>query len=58
MKRVTVKLVKSPIGHLHKHRLVLKSLGLRKLNQVKELPDCPEVRGQIRKVAYLLSVSE
>jgi large subunit ribosomal protein L30 len=58
MSTIKVKLVRSPIGHLRTHRRVLASLGLRKINQVKELPDCPEVRGQIRKVAYLLSVSE
>lgn len=56
MSTIKVKLVKSPIGHLHTHRKVLASLGLRKMNQVKELPDCPEVRGQVKKIEYLVRI--
>jgi large subunit ribosomal protein L30 len=53
---ITVKLVKSPIGHLRTHRKILTSLGLRKLNQEKVLPDCPSVRGQVKKVEYLVTI--
>jgi len=53
-----VKLKKSLIGTLRPHRRVVKSLGLRRINQVKELKDCPEIRGQIRKVDYLVEIVE
>jgi large subunit ribosomal protein L30 len=43
-------------GSLHKHRKIVHSLGLRKLGQVKELKDIPEVRGQIKKVEYMVSI--
>jgi large subunit ribosomal protein L30 len=58
MSTVKVKLVKGLAGHLHQHRKIVSSLGLRKVNQVKELKDCPEVRGQINKVSYLVEVVE
>ena len=58
MATIKVKLVRSLTGRLYTHRRVVSSLGLRKMNQVKELPDCPEVRGQIKKVEYLLSIVE
>ncbi len=56
MSKIKVRLNRGLPGKLHKHRLVVKSLGLSKVNQVKELPDCPEVRGQIKKVEYLVSI--
>ena len=56
MSTIKVQLVKSPIGHLHKHRKILASLGLRKMQQIKELPDCPEVRGQVKKIDYLVRI--
>ncbi len=58
MSTVKVQLVRSPIGRLSKHRRIVKSLGLRKMNQIRELKDCPEVRGQIKKIEYLLKVLE
>lgn len=53
---IKVKLNRGLVGKLGTHRLIVKSLGLRKLGQVKELKDCPEVRGQIKKVDYLVSI--
>jgi len=38
--------------------VALKILGLTKMNRVRELPDNPAVRGQIRKVAHLVEVLE
>jgi large subunit ribosomal protein L30 len=58
MKTIKVKLVRSMIGTLQKHRRIVKSLGLKRINQVRELKDCPEVRGQVRKVNYLVSIVE
>jgi large subunit ribosomal protein L30 len=58
MKKIRVKQVRSVIGCLNSHRRIVASLGLKKINHIKELPDCPEVRGQIKKVDYLVSIVE
>ncbi len=55
-KTVKVTLKKSPIGALSKHKLCLKGLGLRRVNQSVEVEDTPSVRGMIQKINYMLSV--
>ena len=55
-KTVTVKLVRSPIGALPKHKLCLQGLGLRRMHQSVEVQDTPAVRGMINKVSYMLTV--
>ncbi|MCK9513821.1 MAG: 50S ribosomal protein L30 [Pigmentiphaga sp.] len=57
-KQVKVTLVRSPIGTPESHRATVRGLGLRRIRSTKVLVDTPEVRGMIRKVAYLVSVSE
>ena len=56
MKRVKVKLVRSPWGRLPKHRACVVGLGLRRVGSTRELEDTPAVRGMIAKVDYLLEV--
>jgi large subunit ribosomal protein L30 len=34
----------------------VRGLGLRRINQTRELLDTPEIRGMINKVAYLIRV--
>lgn len=55
---VRVRLVKSTIGRIPLHRAIVRSLGLGKLQSESVLPKRPEIMGQIRKVAYLLEVTE
>lgn len=55
---VKVRLVKGLRGAQAKHRLSVRALGLTKLNSVRELKDCPQVRGLINKVHYLVKVEE
>ena len=57
-KQVKVTLVRSTIGTKHDHRDTVRGLGLRRVNSSRVLVDTPEVRGMIRKVDYLVSVSE
>ena len=38
--------------------MVVKGLGLRKVNQVVERPDTPVFRGMVKKVPHLLEVVE
>ena len=55
-KTVTITLVRSPIGTRGTHKATVAGLGLKKLNQTRELEDTPAVRGMINKVSYLLRV--
>lgn len=58
MSTIRIKLNKGLAGKLRTHRKVVASLGLKKVNQIKEIKDCPEVRGQIKKVEYMVSIVE
>ncbi|MCS7059206.1 MAG: 50S ribosomal protein L30 [Meiothermus sp.] len=58
MSTLKVRLVKSPIGYPKDQKAALKVLGLTKMHRVREVPDTPAVRGQIRKVAHLVEVLE
>ena len=51
-----VKWVKSAIGYSSQQGKVIQGLGLRKLNQVVERPDTPQIRGMIRAVAHLVQI--
>ena len=55
-KKVTVTLVKSPIGAKKNHVATVRGLGLRRMNQTVELVDTPEVRGMIKTVNFLVRV--
>jgi large subunit ribosomal protein L30 len=54
--KLSIKLARSPIGTPERHRLVLRSLGLRRVSQTVTRPATPQVQGMIRKVSYLLEV--
>ena len=58
MKTIKVKLVKSTAGCKQQHRDTVRGLGLKKLNQVAELKDTPEVRGMINRVNYLVRIED
>ena len=55
-KTVRVTLVKSPIGLKDNQEVVVRGLGLRKLNTSVELKDTPAIRGMIHKVRHLVVV--
>ena len=55
---IKVTLTKSTIGALPKHKKTVEALGLKKMNSTNELPDNPQVRGAIAKVAHLVTVEE
>jgi large subunit ribosomal protein L30 len=57
-KLLRVKLVRSTIGNKQDQRDTVRTLGLRKMHQVVELPDTPVTRGMINKVIHLLKVEE
>lgn len=55
-KTVRVTLVRSSIGFPKDQRATLRAIGLSRLHQTLELPDSPQLRGQIFKVKHLLEV--
>jgi large subunit ribosomal protein L30 len=59
-KAATIKIqwVQSAIACPQKHKLVVRGLGLRKLQQVVERPDTPSVRGMVAKVPHLVRILE
>lgn len=50
--------VKSAIGYRSDQAHTIRSLGLRKLGQTTLKPDTADVRGMVRKVAHLVTVTE
>lgn len=57
-KTVKVRMIKGLRGVQQKHRLSVKALGLRKINDVRELKDSPQVRGLIKRVNYLIRIEQ
>jgi large subunit ribosomal protein L30 len=56
--KIRIKLVGSPIGRQERQKKIVRSLGLRKMNQVVERPDTPAFRGMVLKVPHLLRIVE
>jgi len=57
-KEIKIKLVRSGIGRPKRQRLILKGLGLTKLNRVITREDTREIRGMVKKVSHLVELTE
>ena len=57
-KTLRITQVKSKIGYKPKAKATLEALGLRKMQQVVEHQDSPQIRGMINNIPYLLKVEE
>jgi large subunit ribosomal protein L30 len=57
MAKIKIKQIRSTIDRPMKQKLVIKALGLGKINRVKEFNDTPQIRGMIDKVKHLVQVS-
>ncbi len=57
-KILRIKQVKSRIGYKPKAKATLAALGLKKMQQVVEHQDSPQIRGMIKNISYLLKVEE
>ena len=55
-KTIQIKLVKSGIGRMEKHKLCIQGLGFKKLNQVLTVEDTPSNRGMINKISDMVEV--
>ncbi|MCI6153885.1 MAG: 50S ribosomal protein L30 [Bacteroidales bacterium] len=58
MSTIKVKQVRSRIRRPKNQKLNLDALGLKKLNQVVEHEDTPQIRGMIAKVSHLVEIVE
>jgi large subunit ribosomal protein L30 len=58
MKKYKIKLVKSGIGRPKNQKQTLEALGLRKLQQEREVEGSPQILGMIEKVKHLVTVEE
>jgi large subunit ribosomal protein L30 len=55
-KMIKATLRKSTIGALPQIKATVVSLGFRRMNQTRELPDNPAVRGMLKAVDFLVAV--
>jgi large subunit ribosomal protein L30 len=57
-KKIKIQFYRSMICTPQKHKIIVRSLGLTKLQQVVERPDNAAVRGMVAKVPHLLRIVE
>jgi large subunit ribosomal protein L30 len=55
-KQIKITQLRSGIGCPMKHKLVLKGLGLGKLNRTVLRPNTPQIWGMVHKVSHLVEV--
>ena len=53
-----IRQIKSPIGYKRKAKSTLTALGLKKINQVVEHNDTPQIRGMLSVVNYLVEIEK
>ena len=58
METLKITLKRSYIGRCERHRRILSSLGLRKLNRSVIHDDTPSIRGMINKVSHMVEVTK
>ena len=55
---IKIKLIKSGIGRMQNHKLCIKGLGFKKVNQTVEVVDTPSNRGMINKISDMLEIMD
>ena len=58
MAKIRVTYTKSAIGYAWDQKATVRALGLRKMQQTVEHDDSRTIRGMIRKVRHLVTVTE
>ena len=53
---IKIQYYRSSIGYAQKQKVMVKSLGITKLNQVVEKPDNAAMRGVVAKIPHLLRI--
>lgn len=58
MAKLKVKLIRSTIGAIPKHKKTIEALGLKKINSEVTQKDNVAIRGMLRHVSHLVEVEE
>ncbi len=58
IKKLRITLKRSPIDYNQKQKITVRTLGLRRMHQMVEHRDTPQIRGMIAKVSHLVEVEE
>lgn len=58
MAKLEVTQIRSGIGREQNQRNTLRSLGLKRIGDVKVVEDRPEIRGMVNTIPHLISVKE
>ena len=58
MAQIKIRQVRSKIKSPKDQKLTLQALGLKKLNQIVEHNDTPQIRGMVEKVKHLVRIVE
>ena len=58
MAKIKITYTKSSIGYPANQKATVRTLGLRKIRQIAEHEDTPEIRGMIQTVSHLVEVEE
>lgn len=58
MAKLRLTLTKSLIGRKAEHIATAKTLGLKKIGNVVEHEDTPQIKGMINKINYLVKIEE
>ncbi|NBI05635.1 50S ribosomal protein L30 [Senegalia massiliensis] len=58
MAKIKVKLIRSKIGKTEKQIKTVEALGLRKIGQVVEHEDNPQIRGMVNRVNHMVEIVE
>ena len=53
---IKIKLIGSPICCPEKHKVIVRSLGLKKMNRIVVRPDNAAFRGMVAKIPHLLAI--
>ncbi|MFN7930422.1 MAG: 50S ribosomal protein L30 [Blastocatellia bacterium] len=56
--KIKIQYYRSMICTPDKHKVIVRSLGLTKLNQIVERPDTADIRGMVAKIPHLLRIVE
>jgi large subunit ribosomal protein L30 len=56
--KIKIKLIRSTICCPEKHKVIVRALGLKKMNRIVERPDTPAFRGMVKKIPHLLAIVE
>jgi len=53
---IKIQYIRSAIGSPDKHKMLIKSLGFKRLNQVVNRVDTPAIRGMVAQVPHLVKI--